>query len=478
MSHQVYESPLGTRYSSLEMSELFSEEWLKRKWRQIWLEVARAEQRCGVAIRDEQIQEMEVHLNDPIDFVMASRIEREIRHDVMAHVRTFGFICPLAAPIMHLGCTSCCITDNAELMQMREGLWLISWRLARVIDRLGSFAFEWRRLPALGFTHYQPASLVTVGKRAAGWLQNFLMDLREVEQLRDSMRLRGLQGATGTQESYLTLLGGDHQKVRLLNHYFAEAFEFPGTFTITGQTYPRKVDSQVLSRLCEIGLSVNKMCNDIRLLVHDKELDEPAESGQVFSSAMPYKINPIRLERGNSTGRLPIGFSLLAFITEGTQWLERTLDDSAARRVYIPEAFLAVDGALRVVQNVIEGLVVYPGMIGRNIRDELPFMVVEDILMAMVQAGADRQQCHERLRRHAQAAGRAVKAEGLDNDLLDRIRQDGYFLAIHTRLDMFLDPDGLTGRATEQVEEFLDEEVKPALLPYKQWLGGKVELTV
>jgi len=482
MARDGYVSALSGRYASPEMQFLFSDD---RKfsggkgWRGIWYELARAQQAQGVdRITDAHLEEMAAHLDDPVDYGRVAVIEKELRHDVMANIRAFGEVCPGAAGVFPIAATSCDTTDNVEQVIMRDGLILIIKALARVIDRLTRFADEYKSLPTLGSTHYQAAALTTVGKRACMWAQNFLMDLEHLEWFMRSMRLRGLKGATGTQASFLELFEGDHTKVLAMEAHFAQALGFDRVFTITGQTYPRKVDSQVLGILSGIAQSVHKMALDIRLLAHDKEIEEPFGSKQVGSTAMPWKRNPMRVERGCSLSRIPLAMELVAQVTEGVQFLERSLDDSAARRVSIAEAFLGVDAILQIVQNVSEGLVVYPAVIRRRIDEELPFMAIETILVEMVKVGADRQECHEQLREHSQAAAAVVKNEGGSNDLLERIRADERFAPVHDRLDDLLDPSQFIGRAPQQVEAFLENEVKPALKPYRDVLGGTAELSV
>jgi len=482
MAKDRYESPLGGRYASPQMLFLFSDD---RKfggemgWRGIWYQLALAERDHGVdCITEGMLDEMLSHLNDPIDYVRVAQIEKKNRHDVMANNLAYGEVCPGAKGIIALAATSCDTTDNVEQVIMREGMILVCKALARVIARLGRFAEQYKSLPTLGYTHYQPASLITVGKRACMWNQNYLMDLQHLQWLIGNMRLRGLKGATGTQASYLELFGGDHGRVLAAEKQFAAALGFNSVFTITGQTYTRKVDSWVLGALSSVAESVCKMAMDIRLLAHDKEIEEPFESGQIGSSAMAYKRNPMRCERACSLSRIPMAMGVVARITESIQFLERSLDDSAARRIAIAEAFLAVDAILRIIQNVSEGLVVYPAVIARRISDELPFMATEKFIIEMVSAGADRQECHEKIRVHSQEAGAVVKQQGKPNDLLERLLADPYFAPIHIRLEELCDPMSYVGRAPEQVDQFLEEEVKPALEPYKDELGVTAELSV
>ena len=472
-----YDSPLASRYASKEMSALFSDDRKFRTWRKLWIELARAEQRLGLEISAAQIAEMEAHETD-IDFEMARREEKKRRHDVMAHVHTFGHVAPSAAPIIHLGATSCYVTDNTDLILMREGLRLLCAKLARVIDRLATFALERKELPTLGFTHFQAAQLTTVGKRACLWLQDLLIDLRSLERARADLRFRGVKGTTGTQASFLALFHGDHAKVEELDRLVTAAFGFPSAFIITGQTYTRKVDADIVSTLASLGASAHKLGSDLRLLAHLKEVEEPFEADQIGSSAMAYKRNPMRAERACALGRHLMTLAAEGHHTHAVQWMERTLDDSAARRIFIPEAFLAADAVLGILQNVAEGLVVYEQVIARRIRDELPFMATENIIMAMVQAGGDRQDCHERVRVLSHQAGARVKQEGLDNDLIARIAADPFFAPIRARLDALLAPSTFIGRAPQQVDRFLADEVRPALAPFAGRLAGESRLNV
>ena len=472
-----YDHPLASRYASKVMAELFSDDRKFRTWRQLWIELARAEATLGLPIQPEQIAAMEAAIG-PIDYELARAEEKKRRHDVMAHVHTYAAAALLAGPIIHLGATSCYVTDNTDLILMREGMRLLCRQLARVIDRLASFAERERRLPTLGFTHFQAAQLTTVGKRACLWLQDLLIDLRRLEQEAAGLRFRGVKGTTGTQASFLTLFHGDHDKVERLDALVTAAFGFSSAFLITGQTYTRKVDSDILGVLASLGASAHKMATDLRLLAHLKEIEEPFEEDQIGSSAMAYKRNPMRAERACSLGRHLMTLHADALATHAAQWMERTLDDSAVRRICIPEAFLCADAILRILQNICEGLVVHPQVIARHIRDELPFMATENMIMAMVAAGGSRQDCHERIRVLSHQAAARVKDQGLDNDLVERVRQDPYFAPIHAQLDGLLDPAGFIGRAPEQVERFLAEELRPALAPYRTDLAGRSELNV
>jgi len=480
MSHHTYQSPLIGRYSSSEMQVLFSDDTKFRTWRKLWLELARAEQSLGIdQITDKALQQMEANLDfTEEDYRVVAEIEREIRHDVMSHVRRFGQVCPAAAPIIHIGATSCEVDDNTYLIVMREALGIIALRIARVLHPLAQFADAWKGTPTLGFTHFQPAQLVTVGKRAAMWAQDLLMDLGAVESLQDWMPFRGIKGTTGTQDSFLDLFAGDHDKVVELDRLVKTAFGFSRSLTITGQTYTRKIDTRVLMVLADLAASMHKMCTDLRLLASRKEIEEPFEKGQVGSSAMAYKRNPMREERNCALDRHPMALVFEGLFTQATQWFERTLDDSACRRLYIPEAFLAADGALLVLQNVVEGLVVYPAMIQRHVMEELPFMATEHIINAMVKVGANRQETHERIRVHAQAAGENVKLHGGDNDLIVRLQGDDFFRPVRDEFDTILDPRRFIGRCVEQVEEFITNEVESVLDPYMDRVDEKSELKV
>ncbi|XP_046502580.1 adenylosuccinate lyase isoform X2 [Equus quagga] len=458
--HDSYRSPLASRYASPEMCFVFSERYKFRTWRQLWLWLAEAEQTLGLPITDEQIQEMKSNL-DNIDFKMAAEEEKQLRHDVMAHVHTFGHCCPKAAGIIHLGATSCYVGDNT---------------LARVISRLADFAKERADLPTLGFTHFQPAQLTTVGKRCCLWIQDLCMDLQNLNRVRDDLRFRGVKGTTGTQASFLELFEGDHQKVEQLDKMVTEKAGFKRAFIITGQTYTRKVDIEVLSVLASLGASVHKICTDIRLLANLKEMEEPFEKQQIGSSAMAYKRNPMRSERCCSLARHLMTLIMDPLQTASVQWFERTLDDSANRRICLAEAFLTADTILNTLQNISEGLVVYPKVIERRIQQELPFMATENIIMAMVKAGGNRQDCHEKIRVLSQQAAAVVKQEGGDNDLIERIKADAYFSPIHSQLDQVLDPSSFTGRAPQQVRRFLEEEVYPLLKPYESVMKVKAEL--
>jgi len=473
--HDIYTSPLVERNASLEMARLFSPQTKFSTWRRLWLELARAQKALGLAITDEQIAEMAAHLDD-IDFDTAADYEKKFRHDVMAHVHTFGRAAPKAAPILHLGATSCYVGDNADLILLRDGMRLLAGKLACLIDRLAAFAQRWRDLPTLGFTHYQPAQLTTVGKRACLWAYEFVIDLAELEHRIEHLPFRGVKGTTGTQASFLALFDGDHDKVERLDAMVAEAFGFRNRCLVTGQTYPRKLDTLVVNTLALVAQSAHKMCNDIRLLANRKEIEEPFETSQIGSSAMAYKRNPMRCERVTALSRLVLSLATSPAMTAAEQWLERTLDDSANRRVVLPEAFLAVDGILEILINVASGLVVYPKVIAANLAAELPFMATENILMAAVRAGGNRQALHERIRQHAHAAAAQVKQEGNPNDLIERLRNDPAFAEVD--FDATLDPAAYVGRAPAQVERFIAEAVEPIRRRYRDRLDHTAELKV
>ena len=472
-----YQSPLTSRYASKEMAWNFSDDKKFQTWRQLWISLAKAEQKLGLDISDQQIAEMEANVEN-IDYEVAAAEEKRRRHDVMAHVHTFGVCCPDAAPIIHLGATSCFVGDNTDLIVLRDGLDILLPKLARVIDRFRKFADTNRALPTLGFTHYQPAQLTTVGKRCSLWLQELVMDLRNIERCRQDLRFRGVKGTTGTQASFLSLFDGNHDKVEELDRLVTEDAGFPSAYIVTGQTYSRKVDVDILSALGSFGATAHKIATDIRLLANLKEIEEPFEKDQIGSSAMAYKRNPMRSERACSLARHLMVLVGDAQQTAAVQWMERTLDDSANRRISLAEAFLTADIVLTILQNVSEGLVVYPKVIERRIMQELPFMATENVIMAMVQAGGDRQVCHEEIRVLSHEAAAVVKQEGGDNDLIERIRNTAYFAPIHDQLDSLLDPSTFIGRAPEQVDRFLSDEVVPVLKPYSEALDGSAELSV
>jgi len=471
----IYTSPLVERNASKEMAELFSADTKFRTWRRIWLELAKAQKKLGLKITNVQIKQMAAHLDD-IDYKKAAEFEKKFRHDVMAHVHTFGLAAPKAAPIIHLGATSCTIGDNADLIILRDGLGIIAGKVACLIDRLGGFAKKYRNLPTLGFTHFQPAQLTTVGKRAALWAYDFAMDLDELERRIETLPFRGVKGTTGTQASYLALFNGNHNKVRKLDQMVARAFGFDSSCIVTGQTYPRKLDMLMVNALAGIAQSAHKMCNDIRLLANLKEMEEPFEKSQIGSSAMAYKRNPMRCERVTGLARLVISLATSPAMTACEQWLERTLDDSSNRRVALAEAFLATDGILEILINVASGLVVYSKTIAAHVRAELPFMATEEILMAGVSAGGNRQHLHERIRVHSHAAAQQVKTLGKENDLISRLQSDPAFAKVNLRAA--LDPKRYIGRAPQQTDEFIAQAVAPIRRKYKKQLNKKVELKV
>ncbi len=474
----TYESPLNSRYASKEMQFLFSPDHKFRTWRRLWIALAESEKELGLPITDEQISELKKYQDD-INYDVAAREERIVRHDVMAHVHAYGEQCPHAKGIIHLGATSCYVGDNTDILIMRDALILIRKRLLKVILGLSKFADEYKDLPTLGFTHFQPAQLVTVGKRATLWLQDLLFDLDELEFVIEHLCLLGCKGTTGTQASFLSLFRGDHDKVESLEMRIAEKVGFSSVYRVSGQTYSRKVDSRVLNVLSSIAQSSHKFSNDIRLLQHLKEIEEPFESTQIGSSAMAYKRNPMRSERMASLARYVIADAQNPAMTAAEQWFERTLDDSANKRISIPEAFLSVDAILSIYRNIVSGIVVYPGVIRKHIFDELPFMATENILMEAVSRGGDRQDLHERIRVHSMASGAVVKKEGKPNDLLNRIADDSAFGLDASSLAGLLDPMLYIGRSPEQVTTFLREEVSPILARYSQDLQVEdPELTV
>ncbi len=472
---KVYVSPLVERNASAEMSELFGAQKKFGTWRRLWLELANAEKKLGLDIKQAQLDEMARHLDD-IDYRKAAAYEKKFRHDVMAHIHAFADVAPKAAPIIHLGATSCFVGDNTDLIIMREGLRILAGKLAACIDLLGKFAKRYRSLPTLGFTHYQPAQLTTVGKRAALWCYDLTTDLSEIEHRIETLAFRGVKGTTGTQASFLALFDGNHGKVKRLDKMIAAAFGFKKTCVVTGQTYLRKTDALVVNALASIAQSAHKMCNDVRLLANLKEIEEPFGKSQVGSSAMAYKRNPMRCERVTGLARFVLSLASSPQMTASEQWLERTLDDSSNKRIVIPEAFLAIDGILEILINVLDGLVVYPKVIAAHVAAELPFMATENILMAAVKAGGDRQELHERIRKHSHAAAAQVKQLGKANDLIERLKGDEAFAKVDFKAVM--NPKAYVGRAPEQVDEFIAEVVTPVRRKYRKQLGRKVELDV
>ncbi|MCI1982554.1 MAG: adenylosuccinate lyase [Oscillospiraceae bacterium] len=472
-----YESPLSSRYASEKMKYVFSPDKKFRTWRRLWIALAEAEKELGLAITQEQIDEMKAHRDD-INYDVAEAREKVVRHDVMSHVYAFGVQCPKAEPIIHLGATSCYVGDNTDIILMREALRLVRDKIVGTVRILSRFAEKYKDLPTLAYTHFQPAQPTTVGKRATLWIQDLLMDLEDVEYVLSGMKLLGSKGTTGTQASFLELFDGDQEKVRRLDGIIAEKMGFQACYAVSGQTYSRKLDSRVLAVLSGVAQSAAKFSNDIRLLQHLKEVEEPFEKNQIGSSAMAYKRNPMRSERIASLARYVIVDSLNPCITAATQWFERTLDDSANKRISIPEAFLAVDGILNLYGNVADGLVVYPKVIRRHLESELPFMATENILMDAVKRGGDRQKLHERIRIHSMAAARVVKEEGGKNDLLDRIASDSAFGVTREELNRIVRPENFVGRAPQQTDEFLDGEVRPVLCRYRDVADEKENISV
>ncbi|WP_288304744.1 adenylosuccinate lyase [uncultured Fusobacterium sp.] len=477
MEKNIYSNPLAERYSSKEMLENFSPNKKFSTWRKLWLALAESEKELGLNITDEQIEEMKANIYN-IDYDLAAKKEAEFRHDVMAHVHTFGTQAPKAMPIIHLGATSAYVGDNTDLIQIKDGLEIIKTKLVNVIAEMAKFAMEYKDLPTLGFTHFQAAQLTTVGKRATLWMQSLLLDLEELEFRQRTLRFRGVKGTTGTQASFKELFDGDFEKVKALDEKITEKMGFDKRLMVTGQTYDRKIDSEVMNLLANIAQSAHKFTNDLRLLQHLKELEEPFEKSQIGSSAMAYKRNPMRSERISSLAKFVIALQQSTAMTASTQWFERTLDDSANKRLSLPQAFLAVDAILIIWKNVMDGIVVYPKMIEKHIMAELPFMSTEYIIMECVKNGGDRQGLHERIRVHSMEAGKAVKVEGKDNDLIDRIITDKYFNLDKERLLEILAPKNFIGFAPEQTEEFVNLEVKPILEKYKDRLGLQAVLRV
>ena len=477
MASDSYVSPFSTRYASREMQFLFSEDHKFRTWRRLWLALARAEKAQGLDITDEQLQEMEEHLED-INYEDARRREKEVRHDVMSHVYAFGLQCPKAAGIIHLGATSCYVGDNTDLLIMREALELVSGKLLTVMSLLADFADRYKALPCLAYTHLQPAQLTTVGKRATLWLHELEMDFEEVQHRLSTLSFLGSKGTTGTQASFMELFHGDAGKVKAVERQIADELGFEKIVMVSGQTYSRKVDYQVVSVLSGIAQTASKFAYDMRLLASFKEMEEPFEKNQIGSSAMPYKRNPMRCERVDALSRYVMVDTLNAAITTSCQFFERTLDDSANKRIAVAEAFLGVDAILNILMNVTDGMVVYEKVIRQRVMQELPFMATENIMMDAVEKGGNRQELHEKLRVHAQAAARHVKEEGGKNDMLERVAADPAFNLNMEELNKVLEPERYTGRCEEQVTEYLDEVIRPMLSAYAGKEKGKVELTV
>ncbi len=472
-----YTSPLSERYASREMQYIFSPDKKFRTWRKLWIALAESEMELGLQITQEQVDELKAHAED-INYDVAKAREKEVRHDVMSHVYAYGVQCPKAKGIIHLGATSCYVGDNTDLIIMTEALKLVRRKLINVIAELAKFADTYKAQPTLAFTHFQPAQPTTVGKRATLWIQEFLLDLEDLEHVISTMKLLGSKGTTGTQASFLELFDGDHEKIKKLEELIAEKMGFAACYPVSGQTYSRKVDTRVLNVLAGIAASAHKFSNDIRLLQHLKEVEEPFEKSQIGSSAMAYKRNPMRSERIASLADYVIADAMNPAIVSATQWFERTLDDSANKRISIPEGFLAVDGILDLCLNVVDGLVVYDKVINRRLMSELPFMATENIMMDAVKAGGDRQELHEKIRTLSMEAGRNVKQEGKENNLLELIAADPAFNMTLEDLQKAMDPAKYTGRAKEQVTEFLEETVKPILSANRDILGMTAEINV
>lgn len=477
MNHGIYSNPLCERYSSKEMMYTFSPDFKFSTWRRLWIALAESEKELGLDIQAEQIEQMKENIYN-IDYDLAMEKEKEFRHDVMAHVHTFGIQAPLAMPIIHLGATSAYVGDNTDLIQIREGLELVKKKMINVMAELSRFAKETKDLPTLGFTHFQAAQPTTVGKRACLWLQSLLLDLEELDFRNDTLRFRGVKGTTGTQASFKDLFDGNFQKVCQLDELVTKKMGFDRRFLVTGQTYDRKIDSEIMNLLGNIAQSAHKFTNDLRLLQHLKEIEEPFEKSQIGSSAMAYKRNPMRSERISSLAKFVISLQQSTAMTAATQWFERTLDDSANKRLSLPQAFLAIDAILILWKNIMSALVVYPKMIEKRMISELPFMATEYIIMECVKQGGNRQELHERIRLHSMEAAKQVKIEGKENDLIDRIIADEYFKLDKERLLGILDPKNFTGFAAEQVSDFIEKEIQPILDKYQDKLGMDSNLRV
>lgn len=473
----IYESPLNSRYSSKEMKYIFSPDFKFKTWRKLWIALAESEKELGLDITDEQIAELKAHAED-INYEVAEAEEKRVRHDVMSHVHAYGEQCPKAKGIIHWGATSCYVGDNTDVIIMTEALKLVRKKLVNLINELSKFAMKYKDMPCLAFTHFQAAQPTTVGKRASLWLNDLVLDFAQLEFQLSQMKLLGSKGTTGTQASFVEIFDGDSEKIKALDRKIAEKMGFESCYMVSGQTYSRKLDYNVLSVLSEIAQSAYKFSGDMRLLQHKKELEEPFEKTQIGSSAMAYKRNPMRSERISSLSRYVICDTLNPAITAATQWFERTLDDSANKRISVPEAFLAVDAVLELYINVVDGIVVYPKMIEKHLNEELPFMATENIMMAAVKKGGDRQELHERIRVLSMESGKVVKVDGGENDLVDRIAADSMFSLTKEEILAEMKPEKFVGRAPEQVVEFIDAEVKPILEKYKDELGISVEINV
>ena len=473
----LYNSPLNSRYASKEMSYIFSDDMKFTTWRKLWVALAEGERELGINITEEQINELKANI-DNINYDEARKREKEVRHDVMSHVYAYGLQCPNAKGIIHLGATSCYVGDNTDIIIMRDALVLIKKKLITVLNHLSNFAMKYKDMPTLGFTHFQPAQLTTVGKRATLWMQDLVIDIENIDFVLAKLKLRGVKGTTGTQASFMNLFEGDEEKIKSLDTYVAEKMGFEKSYGVTGQTYPRKIDSIILNTLSEVAQSAYKFSNDLRLLQSIKEIEEPFEKHQIGSSAMAYKRNPMRSERMSSLARTVIVNALNPAITAATQWFERTLDDSANKRISVPEAFLALDGVLNLYINIAESMVVYDKVIAKHVNEELPFMATENIMMECTKRGCDRQELHERIREHSMAAAKRVKGEGLSNDLIERIMADDYFKLTKEEILDIIDPLKFIGRAPSQVVEFIDEYVTPIINENKDALEIKSEINV
>lgn len=473
----LYNTPLNTRYASKEMSYIFSDDMKFTTWRKLWVALAECEKELGLNITNEQINELKSNI-DNINYEDAIKKEKEVRHDVMSHVYAYGLQCPSAKGIIHLGATSCYVGDNTDVIIMRDALLLVKKKIVNVLNLLKSFALKYKDMPTLGFTHFQPAQLTTVGKRATLWMQDLVMDIENIDHLIETLKLRGVKGTTGTQASFMALFEGDETKVKALDTMVAEKMGFKKSYGVTGQTYPRKLDSIVLNTLSEVAQSAYKFSNDLRLLQSMKEVEEPFEKNQIGSSAMAYKRNPMRSERIGALARYVVVDALNPAITASTQWFERTLDDSANKRIAVAEGFLALDGVLNLYMNISEGMVVYEKVIAAHVNNELPFMATENIMMEAVKKGGDRQELHEKIRVYSMEASQRVKGEGLNNDLIDRIMADGTFGLTKEEILNVIDPSKFVGRAPSQVEEFIEEYVSPILKANEEALGAKAEINV
>ena len=473
----LYSTPLNSRYASKEMSFLFSDDMKFTTWRKLWVALAECEKELGLNITEEQVNELKANIYN-INYEEAIKREKEVRHDVMSHVYAYGLQCPSAKGIIHLGATSCYVGDNTDVIIMKEALLLIKKKIVSVLALLKEFSLKYKNMPTLGFTHFQPAQLTTVGKRATLWMQALVMDVENIDHVLSTLKLRGVKGTTGTQASFMTLFEGDESKVKALDVMVAKRMGFEKSYGVTGQTYPRKLDSIVLNTLSEVAQSAYKFSNDLRLLQSMKEVEEPFEKNQIGSSAMAYKRNPMRSERIGALARYVIVDSLNPAVTAATQWFERTLDDSANKRIAVAEAFLALDGVLNLYMNISEGMVVYDKVIAAHVNNELPFMATENIMMEAVKKGGDRQELHEKIRGYSMEASQRVKGEGLNNDLIDRIIADGGFGLTENEIRDIIDPNKFIGRSPSQVEEFIEEYINPILENNSEALNLKAEINV